>query len=383
MKNLNLKKILFIFVGVFLFSVFCISYSAFNTLAFSANDVSKPFFFTKNLKIGDINEDVRVLQQVLNSNPTTEVSSYGAGSQGNETFIFGALTKKAVIKFQELYASEILQPLGFKSGTGFVGIATRLKLNSLLEADYANKNQSESANSSMEASQSSSSSQSSIRSSNSSSSLIKISSPENSSEAFSSAESSKPVVRLYTTSEYQIAPGKDLVLEGEGFTPTLNVVHFGDNYSVSSLNADAEDLKISLVIPKDIRLGEYDIWVSNNNGTSKRDDLKIFLLITNNPAERPIVDKVSPSPVAYDGEITLTGSNFASNGNNIYSSFGNLSGVSSPDGKTLKFKVSSLSEIHKLKENENLIKGKILDGYLYIENNNGISKTPMIFSVKM
>lgn len=378
MYILNFKKCRLFLIFLSVFSVLFL-----RTGILVANNDQKPFFFTKNLKIGDVGEDVRALQKLLNSNSETEVSSYGPGSKDNETLIFGALTKKAVIKFQELYSSEVLEPLGFKFGTGFVGIATRLKLNSLLEADYANKNQSESANSSMRSSRSSSSSQSSIRSINSFSSVAKTTSVENSSQAFPSQNPSNPAVRLYTTSEYQIAPGKTLELEGEGFTPTSNTIHFGDNYSVSNLSSDAEGSKISLIVPKDLRLGEYNIWITNNNGTTKRDDLRIFLLITNNPAERPIVSKVSPSPVAYDGEMTLEGSNFTSIGNSIYSSFGNIPSISSSDGKTLKFKISSLSEIHRLKENENLIKGKILDGYLYVENNNGISKTPMIFSVKM
>ena len=162
-----------------------------------------------------------------------------------------------------------------------------------------------------------------------------------------------------------------------------NVLGRGLGSLIPNLNSIEEGSKIPLVVPKDLKLGEYNVWVANNNGTSKRDDFKISLLITNNPAERPMVGKVSPSPIDYGGEIILEGSNFTSSGNSIYSSFGNLSGVSSPDGKTLKFKVSSLSEIHRLKENENLIKGKILDGYLYVENNNGISKSPMIFSVKI
>lgn len=88
--------------------------------------------FSRNLSIGASGEDVRELQRFLNQNEVTQIAQSGPGSPLNETSYFGVLTQKAVIRFQELYASEVLAPVGLTRGTGFVGSKTREKLNFLM-----------------------------------------------------------------------------------------------------------------------------------------------------------------------------------------------------------------------------------------------------------
>jgi hypothetical protein len=74
---------------------------------------------TKDLFFGMRNDaEVRCLQKFLKVLVT-----------GN----FFALTKEAVVRFQDTYASEILAPLGLIKSTGYVGSLTRQKMNQLFQ----------------------------------------------------------------------------------------------------------------------------------------------------------------------------------------------------------------------------------------------------------
>jgi len=84
---------------------------------------------TKNLYYGLRNDPhVRCLQEFLKSQGP-EIYPEGLVT-GN----FLDLTYRAVIRFQEKYKEEILEPLGLHHGTGFVGPKTRAKINQLLNA---------------------------------------------------------------------------------------------------------------------------------------------------------------------------------------------------------------------------------------------------------
>src|SRR3989344_1224054 len=79
------------------------------------------------LTLGSVGEDVRTLQMMLNADASTQIAASGVGSPGNETTRFGALTKRAVQKFQEKYG---LSKRG-AAAYGFVGPTNRAKLNEL------------------------------------------------------------------------------------------------------------------------------------------------------------------------------------------------------------------------------------------------------------
>ena len=92
--------------------------------------ISVPIF-TRNLAYSSRGEDVRNLQKYLN-NRGFLVALSGYGSKGQETDIFGLLTKAALIKFQEANATQILKPYGLTRGTGVFGILTKQFINSHL-----------------------------------------------------------------------------------------------------------------------------------------------------------------------------------------------------------------------------------------------------------
>ncbi len=80
-----------------------------------------------NLSLGSRGEQVKCLQQFLKQ------QGQEIYPEGLVTGFFGQLTFKAVKRFQEKYAQEILSPLGLNNGAGFVGPATRAKINQLLQ----------------------------------------------------------------------------------------------------------------------------------------------------------------------------------------------------------------------------------------------------------
>ncbi len=82
--------------------------------------------WTRNLRVGDTGADVVALWTAL-KNESIAIRQ----NTETESSYFGEPTASAVVGFQEKYRSEILTPNGLAHGTGYVGPATRKKLNSL------------------------------------------------------------------------------------------------------------------------------------------------------------------------------------------------------------------------------------------------------------
>jgi hypothetical protein len=95
--------------------------------AYVYQPLTASYVFNKPLSQGTRHQDIKRLQQLLNSDDDTKVSLSGPGSLGQETDYFGPATVKAIGKFQKKYG--IAKP--GQIGYGTFGPNTRAKLNAL------------------------------------------------------------------------------------------------------------------------------------------------------------------------------------------------------------------------------------------------------------
>lgn len=86
------------------------------------------FQFKSDLKLGSRGSEVSELQRCLANPPAGGPEIY---PEAEVSGYFGEKTREAVIRFQEKYKKEILDPWGFERGTGLVSKTTRAKLNEI------------------------------------------------------------------------------------------------------------------------------------------------------------------------------------------------------------------------------------------------------------
>ena len=98
-----------------------------------AMTIPPSFSFQTNMQYGDTKfPDVNYLQTFLNQDSRTSLGDSGPGSLNETTSYFGQKTKEAVMRFQQLFAAEILAPAKLSAPNGVFGPLTRSKANKLL-----------------------------------------------------------------------------------------------------------------------------------------------------------------------------------------------------------------------------------------------------------
>ena len=266
--------------------------------------------------------DVRVLQVLLNNDSRTMVADIGPGSKSLETTYFGTKTTVAVVKFQNLYRSEVLSPAGLTQGTGFVGLFTRTKVLALCDALFTPAPLSASVPQTVATSSGTVTSPATPKS---------VSVPTVPSPVPSPAGEQ---LQLNRPDRYVVSPGDRVSIAGSGFSATGNTLHVGA-FTISDV-AQYTLGTLEVVLPVDAPKGKFDLLVSNTAGESN----KRFLVVVEKGTVPPAIGSFSPKSGANGTVVSVTGSGFTKENNEVY--FGNkpATGVASSDGKTLTFTLS-------------------------------------------
>ncbi len=320
----------------------------------------------RNLRLGMSGEDVRLLQVILNSDPRTKIADSGSGSPGSESNYFGARTKAAMARFQELYRSEVLAPAGLTRGSGYVGSYSRTKLVSLCKGSGATS----SATSPRPVT--------STRPTTPRPSLAPVVSnalgvPLSSAALSRSASRARKPYIMFPSS-YAVRQGGKLTVYGGGFTPSDNTISIG---ATRYTNVSPTKGALEITIPRNAQKGKFSLTVSNAKGESN----KTFVVITDPSAPSPKVLSFTPSAGPVGTSITVTGENLSKEWNDVVVGQRIITGVVSPDGKSLTFTpnlpvpgVSSGQDVPNVKLESPL--------WFYIVNPNGVTGSS-VFTVKI
>ncbi len=348
--------------------------------------------FTTNLSRGSSGPQVLALQKVLNQDLATRIASTGPGSPGNETDYFGSLTAAAAVRFQEKYAGDILTPVGLTSGTGYVGVSTRSKLNMLSgstiaatpvlttppavvtssAADYLVKETEKVdvyAGDKMLTNI-----QNKITDTVNAAIASRVASQSSEPITLPSITAANlPSVTLGTPAPRSAIPGTSVTVTGKGIS-TNSVVYFGNTYIVRSVTKDSLG-NYSFVVPP-IPPGRYDIGV--RTGGTVSNTTSFVITDPKNPSVR--LTSVSPANIGYGGTLTITGSGFSAQNNLVVTTNQTFNNVPSSDGTTLRVTLSPES----LREYAKVTHGTVaIPMSVYVVSDYGFSDTMKSFTMTL
>jgi len=331
---------------------------------------TQAFNFYRNLKVGDVGQDVLELQKILNQDSDTRVAVSGVGSIGNETTYFGNLTKNALVKFQNKYRSEVLAPVGLIQGTGYFGPSTISFIKNKYQNNvaYSNNNQQESKkdvdlksdyNDNLE-----------ISFDDKKEELISDEKKQSDNKTTNQSDliRSDSTMEVYFVSQKVFESGDDLTVVGTGVNSNSEIYFFNfENDKVVS-DVDIESNFMMFEAPN-LPVGEYELYIKNGNYISK--PLVVEIVDSYNP---PKISSISPSVIEYGDTVTIKGSGFE-NENTVMTALGTYSARSS--GNEIKFTVDRPSNINIGGEITDPVEQKV-EGVIQVQNSNGISDAQLV-----
>jgi peptidoglycan hydrolase-like protein with peptidoglycan-binding domain len=335
---------------------------------------------TETLQTGTKSEEVRMLQQFLNTRASTTVAYIGSGSVGNETTYFGPATMRAVKKFQTIFAKEVLAPAGLTEATGIVGKFSREEINKQLCAQTGVATPVAAALT-QKVAQENFAKEVALRSEALMEKInalrttvaVNIAKTENATIGTTAAtqpttmpvasgSSSKDLpLQIFTLDPFLAKTGDKITVKGTGIT-TGTVVRIGGTVYPLTIVSDGDAATFD--IGSNFPLGKY--YATLENGSKKSNDR--ILIVVADTTKIPVIETISPDTGNIGTMISLTGQNFAPK-NDIFTSIGTIYNVQSSDGKTLSFPVTADSTY--LNNN-----GKIIPYIAYfvaVVNEHGIS----------
>ena len=175
-------------------------------------------------------------------------------------------------------------------------------------------------------------------------------------------------VMLFRATPFEVRPGDSIMLDGSGFSKTLNKVYFNGDYFLTATSTNGSVIKVP--VPTGLTEGEYRLSVSNVLGSSENPDITVAVKITSNPQPGPRIENAS----IVDDTVTVVGSGFTSS-NYLLTTLGNSSSPVSSNGTTITFRISDLSLYDQIKKSTLGRKYKAAL-WIFVQNEHGINKEP-------